>query len=58
MYRVVWCWGHFPEIFVLIPLTAVTAIWQVDVIVYAATYQTHPDKFLAHFNTQCAYSET
>ena len=44
--------------FVLIPLTAITAMWQVNVITHAATYQTHLDKFLAHFNTQCAYSET
>ena len=40
------------------PLTAVTTIWWFDAITHAAIHQTRPDKFLTHFDTQCAYSET
>ena len=40
------------------PLTAVTAIWRFGAITHAAIHQTHPDKFLTRFDTQCTYSET
>ena len=33
------------------------AVWRFDVITHAAIHQTRLDKFLAHFVTQCAYSE-
>ena len=45
-------------IYLVNPLTAVTAIWQFDAITRAAIHQTRPDKFLTCFDTQCAYSET
>ena len=45
-------------IFFFNPLTTLTAIWRFDAITHAAIHQTHPDKFLIRFDTQCAYSET
>ena len=40
----------------VIPFTAVTAIWQLEVITDAATVYM-PDKYFKCLNTQCTYSE-
>ena len=41
-----------------IDINPLTTVWRFDAITHAAIHQTRPDKFLARFDTQCAYSET